>query len=185
MFNDLVSTTSGSISLVASSTTTSSSPPTAPIPVTPSTPSLLVIQTQPSQTATAGQAFGTQPVVYEEDQYGNLETSDNTTVVTAYLSTGSGSLTGTVTATVSGGIATFTNLGERHGRDDHAVVRRERPDVDGKRPDRRQSRCGQQAGDHPRAVDDGDRSTRRLPRSQLSKRRTSTATSKRATTAPC
>ena len=112
MFNNLVSTTSGSISLVASSTTTSSSQPTSPIPVTPSTPSLLVIQMQPSQTATAGVAFGTQPVVYEEDQYGNLETADNSTVVTAYLSSGSGGLGGTVTATVSGGIATFTNLSD-------------------------------------------------------------------------
>ena len=42
-----------------------------------------MIQTQPSPTATAGQPFATQPVIYEEDQYGNLETGDNSTVVTA------------------------------------------------------------------------------------------------------
>ena len=37
----------------------------------------VVIHTQPSATATAGKAFGIQPVIYEEDQYGNLETGDN------------------------------------------------------------------------------------------------------------
>ena len=72
----------------------------------------LVVSTQPSSTATAGAAFATQPVVYVEDQYGNLETTDNTTQVTASLFTGSGPLQGTVTVTVSGGIATFTNLAD-------------------------------------------------------------------------
>jgi hypothetical protein len=32
--------------------------------------------------------IATQPVIEEEDQYGNLETSDNSTVVTASLSSG-------------------------------------------------------------------------------------------------
>ena len=41
------------------------------------------IDTQPSDTATAGVAFATQPVVYVEDQFGNLVTGDNTTQVTA------------------------------------------------------------------------------------------------------
>ena len=71
-----------------------------------------MIHTQPSATATAGQAFGTQPVVYEEDQYGNLETGDNSTVVTASLASGTGPLQGTTTVTVSGGVATFTNLAD-------------------------------------------------------------------------
>ncbi len=82
------------------------------IVVSPTTASQLVIHTQPSPTATAGVAFGTQPVIYEEDQYGNLETADNSTVVTAALNTGTGPLLGTLTATVSGGIATFTNLSD-------------------------------------------------------------------------
>ena len=72
----------------------------------------LVIHTQPSSTATAGAAFGTQPVIYEEDQNGNLETGDNSTVVTVALESGSGPLLGTLTATVSGGVATFTNLSD-------------------------------------------------------------------------
>ena len=58
-------------------------------------------------------AFSTQPVIYVEDQYGNLETGDNTTQVTAAsLPLGSGPLQGTTTVTVSGGIATFTNLAD-------------------------------------------------------------------------
>ena len=51
--------------------------------VSPAAAATLVIETQPSSTATAGVAFTTQPVVYEEDQYGNLETSDHSTVITA------------------------------------------------------------------------------------------------------
>jgi glucose/arabinose dehydrogenase len=77
-----------------------------------SSASKLVVHTQPSATATAGTAFATQPVIYEVDQNGNLVTSDNTTVVTVALSSGTGPLQGTLTATVSGGVATFTNLAD-------------------------------------------------------------------------
>ena len=62
--------------------------------------------------ATAGTPLSTQPVIYEEDLYGHLESGDNSTVVTVSLTSGSGPLTGTLTATVSGGIATFTNLAD-------------------------------------------------------------------------
>ena len=72
----------------------------------------LFIATAPSTSATAGSTFVTQPVIYEEDQFGNLETGDNSTVVTVSLASGAGPLTGTLMATVSGGIATFTNLGD-------------------------------------------------------------------------
>jgi hypothetical protein len=82
------------------------------ITVTPAAPSQLVIHTQPSATATAGQPFATQPVVYEEDAYGNLETGDNSTVVTAALASGAGPLQGTTSVTVAGGVATFTNLAD-------------------------------------------------------------------------
>jgi hypothetical protein len=74
------------------------------------TPTQLVIHTQPSASATAGQVFPTQPVIYVEDQNGNLVTGDNTTQVTVSLRVGTGPLLGTTTVTVSGGIATFTNL---------------------------------------------------------------------------
>jgi hypothetical protein len=82
------------------------------ITVTPGAPSQWVIHTQPSATATAGQAFATQPVIYEEDASGNLETGDNSTVVTAALASGARPLQGTTSVTVSGGVATFTNLAD-------------------------------------------------------------------------
>src|SRR5262249_43823779 len=72
--------------------------------------SRLTIQTQPSATAMAGMAFGQQPVVRIEDALGNVITNDNSTVVTATRSAGSGTLQGTVTATAVNGVATFANL---------------------------------------------------------------------------
>ena len=71
--------------------------------------SQLAVTTQPSASTVAGVAFAAQPVVTIEDQFGNVVTSgaDSTRVVTAALTTGSGTLSGTVTATASGGIATF------------------------------------------------------------------------------
>src|SRR5262249_39599577 len=82
------------------------------VTVTPLAPSQLVITHQPSATATAGQPFATQPVVYEEDAYGNVETGDNSTVVTAALASGAGPLQGTTSVTMSGGVAAFTNLAD-------------------------------------------------------------------------
>src|SRR5439155_24209068 len=70
----------------------------------------LVIQTQPSTTATAGVLFAQQPVIRIEDAAGHLLTADSSTVVTATRSSGSGTLQGTLTATASSGLATFTNL---------------------------------------------------------------------------
>ncbi len=111
-FTDLADDTAETISLHFTS-----SPPLTVlnsnnIVVSPAAASLLAISTQPSPTAMAGVAFGTQPVIWVEDQYGNLETSDNTTEVTAALDLGSGPLQGTTTVMVSGGIATFTNLSD-------------------------------------------------------------------------
>jgi len=60
--------------------------------VTPAATVQSVIHTQPSSTATAGQPFAVQPVIYVEDQNGNLQTSDNTTVVTVSLASGTGTL---------------------------------------------------------------------------------------------
>ena len=84
--------------------------PSSNITVGPAAPFQLVIHTQPSPAATAGQPLATGPVVYEEDQYGNLETGDNSTVITASLASGNGPLRGTTTATLSGGVATFGGL---------------------------------------------------------------------------
>src|SRR5207245_1454226 len=67
--------------------------------------SKLTILTQPSSTATAGVAFTQQPAIRIEDQYGNLRSGDNSTVVTAARSGGTGSLQGSTTATASSGVA--------------------------------------------------------------------------------
>src|SRR5204862_4187111 len=80
------------------------------ITVNASAASKLVIQTQPSTTATAGAAFAQQPVIRIEDANGNLRSSDNSTVVTVARGAGSGTLQGTVTATAVNGVATFANL---------------------------------------------------------------------------
>src|SRR5262249_38598703 len=65
---------------------------------------------QPAATATAGQAFAVQPVIYEEDRYGNVETGDSSTTITASLASGSGALQGTTSVVLKNGVATFTNL---------------------------------------------------------------------------
>src|SRR5258708_2119408 len=80
------------------------------IAVSAGSASRLTIQTQPSAAATAGVAFGQQPVVRIEDGFGNLVSSDNSTAVTASRSAGSGTLQGATTQTAVNGLATFTNL---------------------------------------------------------------------------
>lgn len=90
-------------------------------PITSSTPNVtfthdvasqLAIATQPSTTATAGVAFVQQPVVRVLDQFGNLINDDDTTVITAARNSGTGTddLQGTLTATVSDGVASFLGL---------------------------------------------------------------------------
>lgn len=70
----------------------------------------LGIATQPSSTATAGEVFAQQPAIRIEDSFGNLIADDNTTVVSVAVNTGTGTLNGTLTATATNGIATFTDL---------------------------------------------------------------------------
>ena len=82
------------------------------IVVSPAPATQLVAETEPSSTATAGVAFQTQPVIYEEDQYSNLETGDDSTVVSAMQNSGRGPLEGTLNATVSGGVARFSNVAD-------------------------------------------------------------------------
>src|SRR4029079_1272748 len=78
---------------------------------TPGAATQLVFTTQPAS-ATAGSAFGQQPVVKVEDANGNVVTSgpDAGVAVSMSLASGGGSLQGTTTVTASGGIATFANL---------------------------------------------------------------------------
>ena len=68
------------------------------------------IQTQPGNGITGNPLSG-QPVIVIKDAAGNITTRDNSTVVTARLASGTGfSLSGTLTATVVKGVATFTGL---------------------------------------------------------------------------
>ena len=71
----------------------------------------LVMKTEPSATATAGVAFATQPAVYVEDTFGNVVTTDTSTIA-AVLATGSGPLQGTASISAVAGVATFTNLAD-------------------------------------------------------------------------
>ena len=153
-FSGLTDDTSGTITLKFSAGGLTSLA-TGQIVVSPGTAAKLVIQTQPSPTAMAGNPFATQIVIDEEDQYGNLETADNSTVLTASLVSGSGTLTGTQ-MTLSGGIATFSNLTRRHGRGHHAAILGRRPDFTRNRPDRRQPRNGGQVGHTDATFADGD-----------------------------
>jgi hypothetical protein len=70
----------------------------------------LTIATQPSAIATAGVAFAQQPVVRIEDQFGNLMSSDNSTVVIVSRGLGTATLQGTVSRTAINGVVTFTDL---------------------------------------------------------------------------
>jgi hypothetical protein len=111
-FTDLADNTAETITIHFTSSPVLTAATSNNVVISPAAATQLVIQTQPSATATAGVAFSTQPVVYVEDQYSNLETSDNATQVTVALNSGTGPLLGTTTVTVSGGIATFTNLSD-------------------------------------------------------------------------
>ena len=110
-FTDLADQTAEVVSLVFSGGGLTSAP-TGTITVGPAAASQLVIATPPSTAATAGTAFPTQPVIEEKDNFGNLETGDDTTLVTAALASGTGPLQGTKAITVQGGVATFTDLAD-------------------------------------------------------------------------
>src|SRR5262249_57827289 len=87
-----------------------SSVTSASVTVNPAAASKLTMQTQPSSTATAGVVFAQQPQVRVEDAFGNLRSSDNSTVVTAARSAGTGALQGATKATAFGGAVPVYNL---------------------------------------------------------------------------
>ncbi|MFA6476084.1 MAG: hypothetical protein WCV68_01565, partial [Candidatus Paceibacterota bacterium] len=77
--------------------------------------SKLKVGTQPSSAATAGVTFLTQPAINITDQFYNTRSTanggaDNSTVVTVARGTGTATLQGTLTATASNGVSTFSNL---------------------------------------------------------------------------
>ena len=96
--------------LTASSTNGLTSAVSSVFTVNPAAASKLVINTQPSATATAGVVFGQQPVVYVEDPYNNLCNTNST--VTATRSAGAGILQGTTNLAAVAGVVTYTNLAQ-------------------------------------------------------------------------
>jgi hypothetical protein len=79
--------------------------------ITPAAPDHLLFTQQPSDTI-AGQAIGPVVTVTVVDQFNNVVTGDNTDAVTLAIGTnpGGGTLRGTLTMTVSNGVATFSDL---------------------------------------------------------------------------
>ncbi len=70
-----------------------------------------ILTTPPSASSAPGVAFAQQPVITIQDAFSNTVTSDSSTVVTAALTTGTGTLAGTVTETAASGIADFVGNG--------------------------------------------------------------------------
>lgn len=87
------------------------------INVDPRPESEMVIDTQPPDTAVAGESFDPQPVIHLQDQFGNLVTTDNTTNITVAVESGDGTLSGNTTITADGGIASFTGLSSEIAND--------------------------------------------------------------------
>jgi VCBS repeat-containing protein len=72
-------------------------------------PTKLVFVTQPAEISTAGVAFPQQPVVRFEDDYGNVIINADVPI-TLTLSTGTGTLSGTVSVDAVSGVAIFDGL---------------------------------------------------------------------------
>ena len=102
--------TAGNWDVTATDTVTASITGAATVAVSPAAANHLLFLQQPTDTA-AGQTIS--PVVVEVvDQFGNVETDDNTDTIT--LSIGAnpsgGTLSGTLTVTVVNGVASFSDL---------------------------------------------------------------------------
>jgi hypothetical protein len=104
--------TAGNETVTATDTSTSSiTGSSASVLVSPAAASKLAFGQQPIN-AVVNQAISPAVTVRVLDAFGNLETGDNTHTVTMTIGTNpsSGTLGGTTTVTVSGGVATFSTL---------------------------------------------------------------------------
>ncbi len=102
-------TTAGANSLTASSGSLSGSPVTFTATGLAGTATQLAVVTQPSGSAQSGIAFGQQPSVRLEDQFGNPVSTTGTPVAAA-IGSGGGTLGGTATVNTISGVATFAGL---------------------------------------------------------------------------
>ncbi|MGA3067140.1 MAG: Ser-Thr-rich GPI-anchored membrane family protein, partial [Tepidisphaeraceae bacterium] len=107
-FNNVILHTAGAYTLSARDGSLTSATSNS-FTISAGSPTVIAYNVQPSN-ATAGVANSPSIVVDEEDQYGNLVTTDNTTNITLAVSSGPGSASGTLTKTTSGGVATFNNV---------------------------------------------------------------------------
>lgn len=106
-FNTVTFNTVGSYTLTASTNTVSG--PSFSVAVSPAAASKLVWTTAPGTTAVAGANVG--PIVVAvQDAYGNLVTTDSSTVTLTLSNHAFSTGSSTVTATASSGIATFSSL---------------------------------------------------------------------------
>jgi hypothetical protein len=103
--------TAGTQTVTATDTGTASLTGSATVAVTPAAADHLLFLQQPTDTA-AGQPISPAVTVEVVDPYGNVVSSDNADTVTLALGVNpsGGTLSGTLTVTVSGGIATFSDL---------------------------------------------------------------------------
>ncbi len=110
-FNNLVLNTAGSYTFSELVSGGIVGPASNSFTVTPAAASQLAFGVQPGNTA-AGAVLAPAVTVKIEDQFGNVVTSDSSDHVTLAIATGPGSFAGTstTTATVGGGVATFSNL---------------------------------------------------------------------------
>jgi hypothetical protein len=124
----------GSQAVTATDTSASSPTGSTSVPVDPAAADHLLFLQPPTDTA-AGQTISPAVAVAVVDQYGNVVTGDNTDTVTLSLSTnpGGGTLSGTLTLTVSSGVATFSDLSidlPGSGYTLHATIGGGLPDID-------------------------------------------------------
>lgn len=109
-FADLSLRTAGSYTLLAASGGLTGAT-SASFAISPAAPDHLVFGQQPTNTAT-GAVIAPPVTVLVVDAFGNLESADNTDQVTLALASnpGGATLSGTLTRTVSAGVATFADL---------------------------------------------------------------------------
>jgi hypothetical protein len=120
--NGVTLKTAGNQTVTATDTVTSSITGSATVTVTPAAADHLLFLQQPTDTA-VGQTISPAVMVEIVDPFGNVVTADNTDTVTLTIGTnpGGGTLGGTLTVTVSNGIATFSNLSIDLGGDGYTL----------------------------------------------------------------
>jgi hypothetical protein len=133
-FSNVILRTAGSRTVTAQDTADGTITGSSTVTVNPAAADHLVFLQPPINTA-AGQTISPAVTVEIVDQFGNVLTDDNSDTVTVSIGTNpsGGTLSGTLTETVSGGIATFSDLSidlVGDGYTLHATIGSSLPDID-------------------------------------------------------